>query len=206
MVAAASTGAPKDELAQTLNKLDREGGAYMKHTEKKCRRLKSGRIPFSPEASLWIHQCQVYCSLLQWHNRKLWNYGNLCRTAQCCQINAPFKLTIDDIKLRMSICKEKCDFFLRHGQCHRQQHLTNCLEAAQEREDGISEQNILAIIKRKRTKPSGAGSTTLSGSMFAAKVCGQCKSKMVLVGCWTSTPRRQCRRQSLMKFTASNIT
>jgi hypothetical protein len=65
MVVAASLGAPKDELAQTLNKLDREGEAYMKHAEKKCRRLKSGRIPFSLEALLWIRQCQVYRSLLQ---------------------------------------------------------------------------------------------------------------------------------------------
>ncbi len=49
MVAAALSGAPKDESNQTLNKLDREGEAYMKHAEKKYRRLKSGRIPFSPE-------------------------------------------------------------------------------------------------------------------------------------------------------------
>jgi hypothetical protein len=109
MVAVALSGAPKDELAQTLNKLDREGEAYMKHAEKKCRRLKSRRIPFSLEASLWIRQCQVYRSLLRWHNGKLQNYGNLCRTARRCQINAPFQLTIDDIKLRMLICKEKCD-------------------------------------------------------------------------------------------------
>ena len=54
MVAAALSGTSKDDMAQTLNKLDQEGEAYMKHAEKKCRRLKSGRIPFSPEASLWI--------------------------------------------------------------------------------------------------------------------------------------------------------
>ena len=83
----------------------------MKHAEKKCRRLKSGRIPFSLEALLWIRQCQVYRSLLRWHNGKLRNYGNLCRTARRCQINAPFQLTVEDIKLCMSICKEKCDYF-----------------------------------------------------------------------------------------------
>ncbi len=54
MVAAALSGTSKDEMAQTLNKLDQEGEAYMKHVEKKCRWLNSGRIPFSPEASLWI--------------------------------------------------------------------------------------------------------------------------------------------------------
>ena len=83
----------------------------MKHAEKKCCRLKSGWIPFSPEASLWIRQCQVYWSLLRWHDGKLWNYGNLRRTARWCQINAPFQLSIDDIKLRLTICKEKCGYF-----------------------------------------------------------------------------------------------
>ena len=48
------------------------------------------------------------------------------------QINAPFQLTVEDIKLRMSICKEKCDYFRKHGQRHWRQHLTNCLEAAQD--------------------------------------------------------------------------
>ncbi len=147
MVAAASLGASKLEMAQTLNKLDQEGEAYMKHAEKKCRRLKSGRIPFSPEASLWIRQCQVYRFLLRWHNGKLRNYGNLRRTARRCQINAPFQLTVEDIKLRMVICKEKCNYFRKHGQRHRRQHLMNCLKAVQDRADETAERNILAIIK-----------------------------------------------------------
>jgi hypothetical protein len=97
MVAAALSGAPKEEMAQTLNKLDQEGEAYMKHAEKQCRRLKPGRIPFSPEASLWIRQCQVYRSLLRWHNGKLRNYGNLCRTARdaksMLRFNSPSKIS-----------------------------------------------------------------------------------------------------------------
>jgi hypothetical protein len=111
MVEAASSGNSKDVLAMTLNKLDQEGEAYMKHAEKKCRRLKSGWIPFSLEASIWIHQCQVYRSLLRWHNGKLRNYGNLRRTAQRCKINALFQLSANDIKLHLTICKERCDYF-----------------------------------------------------------------------------------------------
>jgi hypothetical protein len=152
MVAAASSGASEPELAQTLNKLDQEGEAYMKHPEKQCRRLKSGQIPFSPEASLWLHQCQVYRSLLRWHDGKLRNYGNLRRTARRCQINAPFQLTVEDIKLHLVICKEKCEYFRKHGQCHRWQHLTNCLKAAQDQADEAAERNILAIIKHEKDK------------------------------------------------------
>ncbi len=111
MVEAASSGNSKEVLAKTLNKLDQEGEGYIKHTEKKCHRLKSGQIPFSPEALLWICQCQVYRSLLRWHDGKLRNYGNLRCTARRCQINAPFQLSISDIKLRLTICKERCDYF-----------------------------------------------------------------------------------------------
>ncbi len=52
----------------------------------------------------------------------------------------------------MVICKEKCNYFRKHGQCHRQQHLTNCLEAAQDQADETAEQNILAIIKQEKDK------------------------------------------------------
>ena len=118
MVAVATSIQPKAEIVKALNKLDKEGEAYMKHTEKKCRRLKSGRIPFSPEASLWIRQSQVYRSLLRWHAGKICNHGNLRCTARRCQINAPFQLTVDDIKLRLRTCKENF-FWCRTSQVER---------------------------------------------------------------------------------------
>ncbi len=122
----------------------------MKHAEKKCQRLKSGRIPFSPEALLWIRQSQVYQLLLRWHAGKIRNCGNLQRTSWRCQINAPFQLTVKDIKLRLRICKEKCDYFLQHGKQHRWQHLNQCLKRVQEWEDEVAERQILAIIKREK--------------------------------------------------------
>jgi hypothetical protein len=147
MVAVATSDKPKAEIAKALNKLDKEGEAYMKHAEKKCCRLK---FPFSPEASLRIQQSQVYHLLLHWHAGKIRNRGNLRRTAWHCQINAPFQLTVDDIKLRLCICKEKCDYFQKHGKRQQRQHLNQCLERAQEWEDEATEHQILAIIKREK--------------------------------------------------------
>jgi hypothetical protein len=49
MVQAASSNKTKEMILAQLNKLDKEGEAYMKHAEKKCRKLKSGHIPFSLE-------------------------------------------------------------------------------------------------------------------------------------------------------------
>jgi hypothetical protein len=152
LVTVASSSGSKEEVSKKLNKLDQEGEAYMKHTKKKCPWLKLGRIPFSPEASLWICQCQVYRSLLQWHAGKIRNRGNLKRTAWWCQINAPFQLLVEDIKLHLAICKEKCNFFCKHRKCHHQQHLYHCLKAAQEREDRAAERQILVLIKQEKNR------------------------------------------------------
>ncbi len=124
----------------------------MKHAKKKCLWVKPGRIPFSPEASLWIHQCQVYRSLLHWHAGKIKNQGNLKCTARRCQINAPFQLSVKDIKLRLTICKEKCKYFCKHGKRHRQQHLNHCLKAAQEWENEAAERHILTLIKWEKDR------------------------------------------------------
>jgi hypothetical protein len=54
----------------------------MLNAEKKCRRIKSGRIPFSPEAALWIWRTQVYRSLIRYHDGLMQNRGNLKRTLE----------------------------------------------------------------------------------------------------------------------------
>ncbi len=150
MVNAASSDETKEAILEQLNKLDKEGEAYMKHAEKKSRKLKLGRISFSPEASLWIRQCQVYRSLLCWHAGKIQNRGNLKHTTKQCQIKAPFQLSVKDIKLRLRICKEKCEYLWKHGRRHRQQHLNQCLKAAQVWEYEVAKRQIIAIIKRKK--------------------------------------------------------
>lgn len=100
-------------------------------SEKNCRRIKSGRIPFSPEASLWIKRTGIYRTLLRFHAGKKVNRGNLKRAARRCGIAAPFRLGLIEIRTRLKICKEKCHFFRRHGHRYRRQHLQRRLVAAQ---------------------------------------------------------------------------
>jgi hypothetical protein len=47
-------------LTWQLNKLDKELSQYMWYANKKCRKIKSGHIPFLPESFLWIRWTQVY--------------------------------------------------------------------------------------------------------------------------------------------------
>ncbi len=44
----------KKHFQRALNKLKRQSRDLMLNVEKKCRHIKSGRIPFSPEAAVWI--------------------------------------------------------------------------------------------------------------------------------------------------------
>jgi hypothetical protein len=53
-----------EERARKVIANDEEGKTYMRHAEKIFRKIKSSRISFSPEASIWIRQVQVYYSLL----------------------------------------------------------------------------------------------------------------------------------------------
>jgi hypothetical protein len=105
-----------------------------------------------PKASLWICQSQVFWLLLRWHTGKIRNRSNLQRTTWRCQINAPFQLSVDVIKLRLWICKEKCEYFQKHGKQHKQQHLNQCLEAAQDWEDELAKHQILATIKWEKDR------------------------------------------------------
>jgi hypothetical protein len=70
------------KMTKHINRIDRELGQYMRHAEKKCRKIKSGRIPFLPEASVWIKRTQVYRSLLKYHEGRIRNRGNLKRSAR----------------------------------------------------------------------------------------------------------------------------
>ncbi len=118
----------------------------MLHAERKCRRIKSGRIPFSPEVALWIRRTQVYRSLLRYHGGLIRNRGNLKRTARWCGILNCLSLTIEEIVQRLKACLKQCDYFRRNGKYYRRKHLYECLRNAQESEDEQREKEILTII------------------------------------------------------------
>jgi hypothetical protein len=54
MIRADASLSTKDSIRRETNNIDAESNQYMRRAEKKCRRIKNGRIPFSPEASVWI--------------------------------------------------------------------------------------------------------------------------------------------------------
>ncbi len=135
-----------------LDQIDKESADYMRHAEKRCQKIKSGTIPFSPEAAIWIRRMQVYRSLLSNVRGKPGNKGNLRRSAHRAGIERPFSLTEVDIIARMQVCRQHCDYYRIHGREYRRRHLNNRLTLAREKEDSNLEQQLLGIIKRERER------------------------------------------------------
>ena len=75
----------------------------MLSAEKKCRCISSGRIPFSPISSKWIHRVQVYRSILRFHAGKIRNIHNLKRAARNCGIEKPMSMPLSEIKARLKV-------------------------------------------------------------------------------------------------------
>ena len=141
-----------EEAERKLQALDIERKNYMRCAEAKCRRIKSGRIPYSPEAVEWILKKQVYQTLLKGKAGWKINKGNLRRKARRCKVAGSFRLTAQEIYHKLEESKEKCHYFLKHGKRYRRKHLHRRLRVARDKEDTEAERRILEIIQREKDK------------------------------------------------------
>ncbi len=122
----------KKALCRRLNKINRESKELMKNAEKTCQRIKSGRIPFSPEAALWIRRALVYRSLLRYHLGLIRNRGNLKQWARRCGIPNCLSILVVEVRLRLRAATEHCDYYRKHGKYYQTKHLYQCLANARE--------------------------------------------------------------------------
>ena len=146
------TSKSKSEVKRKVDKIDSETRQYMRAAERKCRRIKSGRIPFSPESSKWIRRAQVYRSILRFHAGKIHNRSNLKRAARRCGIDRPLQMSLQEVRARLKVCKAKCNYFKKHGHRYRRRHLKDRLEAARKGHNLETEQRILQIMEREKQR------------------------------------------------------
>jgi hypothetical protein len=128
--------------------IDKAGKEYIRHAEKVCRKIKCCRIPYSPEASIWIRHAQVHYSLIKLHMEKIQNKGNPKWAARRCNIANPLGLSMGKIlQLQVEECKCECQYYKEHGKRFQTKHLNERLRLAQEREDEEAIEKITAIIQ-----------------------------------------------------------
>lgn len=150
--AAAQSSIHSAVVKERTDVIDEENGQYMRSCEKRCRRIKSGRIPFSDKSAVWIRRRQVYHSLLQFHRGKIRNRANLKRAARRCGINRALHLSVKSIKKRLKECEKQCEYFTRHGHRYRRKFLEKRLSVARIKKNEKAEKDILAIIEREKQR------------------------------------------------------
>jgi len=141
----------REGVQSKIGKVDESSIQFMKHA-KKCRRLKSGCICFSPESVIWIKREQIYKSLMEYQLGRNKNRGNLKRAARKQGIKEPFQITMAELKARLEVCDERNNYFREHGPQYQKKHLLKRVEIA--RQEGWDEvaKKILAIIQREQDK------------------------------------------------------
>lgn len=119
-----------------MDRIDNELKEYMMHAEKKCHRIKSGQIPFSPESEVWIHCRQTYTKLSRFARSNV-NCGNLLNAAQNYE---PIAIIQKKLLMHFKVCNKHCDF--------QRYHLLKRADIAREsgNEDGMPQ--ILYVITR----------------------------------------------------------
>ena len=92
-------------VKENINKIDIESKQYMAHAKKKCRNIKSGKIPFLPESILWIKRRKTYRNLMGYHAGNKVSKGNLKLAARKVGIRTPMQLSIQKIRKRLKVCR-----------------------------------------------------------------------------------------------------
>ena len=151
-LAASQSSQHASVIKEKTDVIDQGKKQYMAHAEKKCRKIKSGRIPFSPESAIWIRRKQVYNSLLKYRQGRIKNKANLKRTARRCGIQNALRLSRKEICSRLQVCEDKCAYFLKHGASYRRKFLQRRLSVARKKKNREAEQRILEIIERERQR------------------------------------------------------
>ena len=93
----------KEMLKVKIDTIDEEQGNYILNAEKKCRKIKSRRISFSPESSKWIKRAQMYHFILRFHAGKIRNKGNLRQVARRYSIRNCFSISLAEVRSRLKM-------------------------------------------------------------------------------------------------------
>ena len=144
---------PSDEEAATrLNAVDRESKKLMVNAEKKCRKIRSGTIPFTPEVAAMIRRLRVFQSLLRFRLGNKVNLGNLVRTARRHNVANPLSLTTEEIRTRIKACNEELAAAKVTGWTDRRKMLLQCAQESRTRGDDIAAEQILDIVQREKDR------------------------------------------------------
>ena len=67
-------------------------------------------------------------------------------------IRNPLSIPLSEVRARLKVCREKCNYFCKHGKKYRTRHLNVRLKIAQDKGDEQAEKRILAILQGEKDR------------------------------------------------------
>lgn len=141
-----------EEAARRVNVVDRESKKLMVNAERKCRKIRAGTIPFTPETAAMIRRLRVFQALLRMQLGHKVNLGNLVRTARRHNVESPLSLTVEQIKVRIKACKEELVAAKAVGWSDRRKMLLQSAQDSRDRGEDIAAEQILDIVQREKDR------------------------------------------------------
>ena len=90
--------------------------------------------------------------LMGYHDGNKINKGNLKQAARRVRIHTLMQLSIQEVRKRLKVCRDKCKYYKKFGRRYRKQHLNNYLNRARKNNNEESEKKILLIIQREKDR------------------------------------------------------
>ena len=84
------------------------------------------------------------------HANRIRNKSILKREARRCRNRNPLPIPLSEVRARLKVCKEKCNYFRKHGQKYRNHHLKVRFKISQDKGDEQAEKRILAILQGEK--------------------------------------------------------
>ena len=121
-------------------------------SEKRCRKIKTDTIAWSPVIGEWTRRLNLYRWLIRYRKGLRVNLSNLERSCQRAGFPHPSRITLESAQVNERACILKLDSYRRDAPEMRKRHLQERLEAAHLRRDEKAAGAITNILRREYNK------------------------------------------------------
>jgi hypothetical protein len=137
------------EFQLMYNNWDKEMIELMLAAEKRCRKIKTDTIAWSPVIGEWTRRLNLYRWLIRYRKGLKVNLSNLERSCQRAGFPHPSRITLEAAQVNERACILKLDSYRRNAPEMRKRHLQERLNAAHLRRDEKAAAAIIKILRRE---------------------------------------------------------
>jgi len=142
------------EFQVLINKWDTDLEQYMKAAEKRCRKILSNRIPWSPIVGMWLKRRRLLLRVKRYleDETSIPDPRNLIRDCRKINLCDPNKADLHMILVDLHTCNKKLLDLSKTASEIRRTHLKDCAKRAEAKGDKAKAKSILQVLLREEQR------------------------------------------------------